>query len=51
VPTLKISLPNNVWQKWTVAKAELGSGSPISSKNALEKIIDEYNKNKGRRIL
>ena len=51
VPTLKSDLDKNLWKKWGHVKVELGDGDEISIADALEKLIDFYNNNKGRRII
>ena len=49
--TLRAKLSDSIWKKWSLAKAEIGAGKPISSEKTIEKLIDDFNKNKGRQIL
>ena len=51
VPILKTDLDGVQWAKWTHAKADLGNDQNISSAKAIEKLIDFYNNNKGRRVI
>jgi NADPH-dependent ferric siderophore reductase len=51
VPTLKADLDKLQWKKWGHAKVEIGDGEEISTASAIEKLIDFYNNNKGRRII
>ena len=51
VTTLRVNLSNTTWKKWLIVKAEIGAGKSISSEKALEKLIDDFNKNKGRQII
>lgn len=49
--TLKTDLSDSIWKKWTAAKSDIGGGDSITSEQAIEKLVDFYNNNKGRRII
>lgn len=51
VPTLKADLDKTQWKKWGHAKVEIGDGKEISTASAIEKLIEFFNNNKGRRII
>jgi len=51
VPTLKADLSDTQWRKWQSAKAEIGNGQVIPTKDVIEQLIDHYNSTKGRRIV
>ena len=51
MPYLKTTLSDVRWRKWVIAKAEIGNGKVITSEVAIEKLIDHYNRTKGRQLV
>lgn len=51
VPILKSHFTEAQWKKWEHAKADLGDGKKTNIAETVEKLIDFYNSNKGRRVI
>lgn len=51
VPLVKANLKGPVYKKWLISKAELGNGQDINNAEAVEKLIDHYNREKGSKLI
>lgn len=51
VPVVKADLNKSAYTTWLKAKADLGEGRDISNADALVKLVDYFNRERGNRIL
>ena len=51
VPLVKADLKKTAYTTWLKAKADLGEGRDISNAEALEKLVDHFNRERGRRLI
>lgn len=51
VPLVKADMKKVAYVSWLKAKADLGEGRDISNAKALEKLVDHFNRERGRRLI
>lgn len=51
VPLVKADLNKAAYVAWLKVKADLGEGRDISNADALKKLIEHFNREKGKRII
>ena len=51
VPIVKAALKKSAYVTWLKAKADLGEGRDINNAETINKLVDHFNRERGRRIL
>ena len=51
VPLVKADLGKSAYVLWLKAKADLGEGRDINNAETINKLVDHFNRERGRRIL
>ena len=51
MPLVKADMKKTAYTTWLKAKADLGEGRDISNADALEKLVEHFNRERGRIVI